>query len=138
MIRKTITMSMILMFLICSCSTFDNTNQKIKSVSLMELIVNPKKYHGKLVRVIAVSRIEFEGNGLWLTKEHYKYRVYKNSLWLIPDYQALKSTRSQLAKYNGKYVLIEGIFNKDNRGHMGMNSGAIEKVTRFQFWEKGK
>ncbi len=129
-------MCMVLMFLTCSCSTFDNTNQKIKPVSLMQLIVNPEKYHRKLIRVIAVSRIEFEGNGLWLTKEHCKYRVYKNSLWLTPDWQALKMTPRQLAKYNGKYVIIEGIFNKDNRGHMGLNSGAIEKVGRFQLWEK--
>lgn len=111
-------------------------NQRAESVSLMQLILNPEKYHGKLVRVIGVSRIEFEGNGIWFTKEHYKHRVYKNSLWITPDYKSLGVTPQQLEKFNGKYVLMEGVFNKDIHGHMGMNSGALDKVTRFDPWEK--
>jgi len=123
-------------FLTSLCFAFGTADQKAESVSLMQLIVNPEKYHGKLVRVIGVSRIEFEGNGIWFTKEHYKHRIYKNSLWIVPDYRALDATQQQLEAYNGKYVLMEGIFNKDDHGHMGLNSGTIEKVTRFQLWEK--
>jgi len=121
---------------VTSASLMGTANQNVKSVSLMQLIVNPEKYHGKLVRVIGVSRIEFEGDGVWFTKEHYKHRIYKNSLWIEPDYNALGATRQQLEQFNGKYVLMEGVFNKENHGHMGMYSGALEKVTRFQLWEK--
>ena len=116
-----------------ACST---ANQNVKAVPLMQLIVNPEKYHGKLVRVIGVSRIEFEGDSIWFTKEHYKHRIHENSLWIEPDYNALGATRQQLEQFNGKYVLMEGIFNQDNHGHMGMYSGALENVTRFQLWEK--
>jgi len=116
-----------------SCGT---VNHELESVSLMQLIVNPEQYHGKPVRVIGVSRIEFEGDSIWLTKEHYQHRIYKNSLWIVPDYKALGVTPQDLEKLNGKYVLMEGIFNKDNHGHMGLNSGALEKITRFQLWEK--
>jgi hypothetical protein len=116
-----------------ACST---VNDNIKSVSLMQLIVNPEKYHGELVRVIGVSRIEFEGDSVWFTKEHYKHNAYMNSLWIEPDYDALGATRQQLEQLNGKYVLMEGVFNKDNHGHLGMYSGALEKITRFQLWEE--
>ncbi len=116
-----------------ACST---ENHNLKTVSLMQLIVNPEEYHGKLVRVIGVSRIEFEGDSIWFTKEHYKYNVYMNSLWIEPDYNALGTTRQQLEQFNGKYVLVEGVFNKDNHGHLGMYCGALEQVTRFQLWEK--
>jgi len=116
-----------------SCTT---TNHEIKSVSLMQLILNPEKYHGELVRVIGVSRIEFEGDSVWFTKEHYYHWILNNALWIEPDYKALNLTRDQLEQFNGKYVLLEGIFNKDNHGHLGMYSGALEQVTRFQLWEK--
>ena len=118
------------------CFTCGAANNNVESVSLMQLIVNPEEYHGKPVRVIGVSRIEFEGDGIWFTKEHYEHNVYMNSLWIEPDYDALGVTRQQLEQFNWKYVLVEGVFNKDNHGHMGMYSGAIEKVTRFQLWEK--
>lgn len=119
------------------CLAFGTVNRKVTTVSLIQLIANPDKYHGKPVRVIGVARIEFEGNGIWFTKEHYKHRVYKNSLWIEPDYKALGATPKQLKEFNGKYVLMEGIFNKDDKGHMGMNSGALEKVTRYDLWEEG-
>jgi hypothetical protein len=31
---------------------------------------------------------------------------------------------------------MEGFFNMDNHGHLGMYSGALESITRFQLWEK--
>ena len=114
------------------CFACGAANHNVEAVSLMQLIVNPEKYHGELVRVIGVSRIEFEGDGIWFTKEHYEHNVNMNSLWIEPDYDALGATRQQLEQFNGKYVLIEGVFDKDNHGHLGMYNGAIEKVTRFQ------
>lgn len=119
-----------------SLSLKGTANQNIEDVSMMKLIVNPEKYHGELVRIIGVSRIEFEGDGVWFTKEHFNHSILKNSLWIEPDYNALGATRQQLEQFNGKYVLMEGVFNKDNHGHLGMYSGALEKITRFQLWEK--
>ena len=79
--RRTIVLACILAGLAASfCFAISVANQKAESISLMQLILNPEKHHGKLVRVIGVSRIEFEGNGIWFMKEHYKHRVYKNSL----------------------------------------------------------
>ena len=44
------------------CFACGTPNNKLESVSLMQLIADPDKFHGKLVRVIGVSRIEFEGD----------------------------------------------------------------------------
>ena len=115
---------------------FDSANYKAESVSLTQLIGNPTMYHGEIVRVIGASLIEFESNSIWLTREHYKFRIYDNALSIEPDYKALGVNANVLEMYNGKYVLMEGIFNKDDRGHGSMFGGTLEKVTRFQLWEK--
>ena len=135
--KRTIILACVVAGLTASFSfAFGVANQKVESISLMQLIVNPEKHHGKLVRVIGTSRIEFEGNSIWFTKEHDKHRIYKNAPWIDPDYQVLQATPQQLEKFNGKYILMEGVCNKDDRGHMGMNSGTLKDVTRFQLWEK--
>ena len=118
------------------CFACGTPNNKLESVSFMQLIAESDKFHGKLVRVIGVSRIEFEGDSIWFMKEHYIHGIHQNSLWIEPDYNALGVTRQQLEQLNGKYVLIEGIFNKNNHGHLGMYSGALENITRFRLWEK--
>lgn len=114
-------------------SKYDNENQHavIEDVSLMQLIVTPEKYDGKTVRVFGVSFIEFESNGIWFSKEQLEYGGMKNALWLEPDYDAIGKNRAELAKYNGQYVLVEGVFNKNKLGHLGMYSGSLEKIFRF-------
>jgi hypothetical protein len=134
--RKFIIISNILILTAGLCFGFGNVNQNAESVSLSQLIATPGKYHGKVVRIIGVARIEFEGDSIWFTKEHYVHRIYENSLWIIPNYKALNTTRTKLERMNGKYVLMEGIFNKDKHGHGGIFSGTLENVTRFQIWEK--
>lgn len=123
------------LFLAQHCLAYGSANHKSESVSLIRLIAHPEQYHGKPVRVIGVGRIEFEGNALCLSKEHYRYRVSKSCLWIGLDLNALGVTAQELSEWNGQYSLIEGIFDMNNTGHMGMNSGAIEAVSRYQLWE---
>jgi hypothetical protein len=33
------------------------------------------------------------------------------------------------------YVLLEGIFNSKDRGHMGMWSGSLTKIQRAEVWD---
>ena len=103
---------------------------------MINLIATPEKYHGKVVRLIGVSFIKFESNGIYLSKEHLNNGVTKNALWLSFDFKAIGKTEEELSKYNGQYVLVEGVFNIDDKGHMGLKSGSIEKITRFDPWEK--
>ena len=127
-----------IIILIFSTNTFahGSANQKAIGVSILQLISSPEKYHNKLVRVIGAANTEFEGNKICLTKEHLKHWVSKNCVWHSPNYIKLLATPGMLEKFNGKYVLIEGIFNKNSNGHMGAFSGSLENVTRYQLWEK--
>ena len=117
-------------------SCYRRANQRAIGVSIINLIATPEKYHNKLVRVIGVGRIEFEGNTLYLSKDDYLYGVHKNAIWISVNYKALNTTEKELEKWNGKYVILEGIFNKKNTGHMNMFSGSIENITRYDLWEK--
>jgi hypothetical protein len=46
--------------------------------------------------------------------------------------------RKKKAEFDQKYVLVEATFNAEETGHMGLWSGSIQKISRFQIWsEKG-
>ena len=103
---------------------------QVTNVSMIQLIATPERYHGKLVRVIGFVRLEFEGNAIYMHHDDLKYGLTKNGLWLsITD-----QIRKERDKYTDKYILVEGTFNSQNHGHMGLNSGAIENIKRFQVW----
>lgn len=104
--------------------------QDAVDVSLIQLIATPEKYHGKRVRVKGFLRLEFEGNAIYLHREDYEYRVYKNSLWL----DATKEMYRDHKKIDLHYVLIEGVFNARSQGHMGLFSGAVKKINRCMLW----
>ena len=103
-------------------------------MSLINLIGTPDKYHGKYVRVIGVTNIEFEGNAIYLSREQLLNGVTKNALWLSLNYKAVGKTEEELSKNNGKYALVEGVFKQSDNGHMGLFSGTIENITRFMPW----
>jgi hypothetical protein len=58
MLRKLTIACLVSMFMAGLCFSFGTVNDKVVSLSLMKLIVNPEKYHGEIVRVIGVSVIE--------------------------------------------------------------------------------
>jgi len=101
-------------------------SMQIKDVSLIALIANPKEFDGSLVRITGYVKLEFEGNSIYLSESDADNWITKNGLWLdgvdVTTYP----------KYNKKYCLIEGTFNSNNKGHMGLWSGAIENIKRFE------
>lgn len=96
-----------------------------------QLITNPQKYHGKVVRVIGVGNLEFEGNCLSANMENYRYGL-GNALWLELGSQA--TPYEEAVQYNGEYVIVEGTFDMEEHGHMGLFQGAIKNVSRYQLW----
>ena len=101
-------------------------------VSLIQLIANPQAYQGKIVRVIGFVRLEFEGEAIYLHRDDYEHDITKNGLWIdISD--ALRKKRTQ---YDQRYVLLEGSFNANEKGHKGAWSGSIQRITRFDVWGK--
>jgi len=94
------------------------------NVSLIQLIANPKEYDGKFVRVGGFASFEFEGDAIYLHKDDMRYCLTKNGLWL--DTGSLGKQ-----KFNGKYVSVEAIFNATSKGHMGLWSGSLQRISRM-------
>jgi hypothetical protein len=101
-----------------------------RDVSLVQLIANPTEYHGKLVRVIGFCRLEFEGNALYLHREDFERGIAKNAVWLSVGWP-VPEPRRQLSD---EYVLVEGIFDGEARGHMSSFSGELRSITRMDRW----
>jgi hypothetical protein len=104
----------------------------VEDVSLITLIANPKQFDGHKVRVIGYLNLEFEGNCIYLHKEDYDQSISKNGLWVEMDRDSTQLPRiRQCVKKN---VLMEGTFDANIQGHMGLNSGAIKNITRLETW----
>ena len=92
------------------------------SVSLVSLLVRPEDYHGKRVQVMGFAHYEFESDGLYLHRDDAAHGITRNGLWLerVVNWDSLSD----------HYVVVEGTFDAQHKGHFGMWSGAIVKVTR--------
>lgn len=112
--------------------TPNSANQYATDVTMIQLIATPEKYDGELVRVIGVGNLEFEGNCISLSKEDLKYGV-GNSIWIELGEKAISYEEAQ--RYNGEYVIIEGVFDKDDCGHMDMFCGSIKNISRYDLWD---
>lgn len=110
----------------------NSPNTYAKDVTMIELLANPAKYDGKLVRVIGVGNLEFEGNSLSLSKDDLKYAT-GNDIWLALGERALPY--DEAVAFNGEYVIVEGIFDKDDHGHMDLYRGAIKDINRYELWD---
>jgi hypothetical protein len=99
-------------------------------VTLVQLIANPEKFDGKLVRVIGFLRLEFEGNVLYLHREDYENAILGDGIWVDVTPEITKQSKT----LNMHYVLLVGIFSSSDKGHMGMWSGTIKKIRRAELW----
>ncbi|GAB5562454.1 MAG: hypothetical protein SynsKO_41010 [Synoicihabitans sp.] len=102
----------------------------VPQVSMMRLLGSPEEFHGKRIRVIGFVHLEFEGDGIYLHREDFNQRIYKNGLWI----SALPEVREKLQSLNDRYVFVEGIFRTDQKGHMGLWSGSIMDVSIAFEW----
>src|SRR5271169_6128251 len=75
-------------------------------VTLVQLIANPEKFDGKLVRVIGFLRLEFEGNVLYLHREDYENAILGDGIWVDVTPEITKQKKT----LNMHYVVLEGIF----------------------------
>jgi hypothetical protein len=110
--------------------------RQVENVSVISLIASPEKYDGKPVRVTGAVRLEFEGKALCLHQEDLTQRLYANCLWIQPDVNALAADERTLSALNNQYVILEGTFRKDERGHRSMYSGAVTGIWRVQSREQ--
>lgn len=100
-----------------------------ENVSMVQLIATPEKFDGKFVRVIGFLTLEFEGDALYLHREDLVQGL-DNCVW-VHRTDVMERDRKTL---NRHYVVIEGVFDAQDHGHMGMFGGAIKDITRIETW----
>jgi hypothetical protein len=100
----------------------------VYGVSLVELIANPERFHGRVVSVRGYVRLEFEGNAIYLSKDSYESGSRRDALWLTLAPSPLAEPG---ATYGPRYASVRGRFDAFDRGHFGMYSGAISEVSRI-------
>ena len=94
-------------------------------VSLMALISNPDEYHDRVIRITGFLSMKFEANSLWSSEEDYGERNTKKSIWVDIEIDETN------LMFDGECVVLEGVFNSKMKGHFGMYSGTIEKITQI-------
>jgi hypothetical protein len=116
-----------ILFCVClSVLTHSVAASEPQYVSMVQLLATPDRFHGKFIHVEGFLRLEFEGDALYLHKEDYRHQLTKNAIWV--DNIGIKGA----AELNMHYVLIEGVFNAKDQGHLGLFSGQIEKISRAE------
>jgi hypothetical protein len=105
-------------------------NNEAHDVSIVRLIASPQDYARKLVRVVGYVSIGFEGDAIYLHEEDFKRSLTTNALWL----QAKPEMMKELSKLSRQYIVLEGVFDPSDAGHLGLFSGTIRDITRADSW----
>jgi hypothetical protein len=100
-----------------------------KRVSIVNLIATPERYNQKIIRVKGFLNLEFEGNAIYLHKEDCDLGIDKNGIWVDVTNGQIDSAHYH--NCNKQYVILEGTFEMDNKGHDNGYGGSITKITRI-------
>jgi hypothetical protein len=100
--------------------------------SIVHLLAHPDRYHGKKIQVEGYILVRFEGTAIYLSREDAEYGITSNGFWVDFDPKAVPFKGNTGPKeFDKKYVHIEGTFDRDGRGHLGLWSGTIKRVSRI-------
>jgi len=95
------------------------TGGKRLAVPIAELVSQPASYHRRQVRTEGYVTLQFEGNKLCPVATPADWKA---CLWL--DIEGLADPGFRKGR-----AVVEGTFDGENLGHLGLVSGAIEKIT---------
>jgi hypothetical protein len=101
-------------------------------VSIVNLICNPKKYHGQTIQIVGYLQLQFEGDAIYLHKEDCEHSLTSNSFWV--NFSDKISKRPNLKSYNERYVILIGTFDMNSHGHMGLFAGTLKNIRRLDEW----
>lgn len=97
-------------------------------VSLVRLIANPERYHNQHIRVEGYLVVEFEGTGIYLSKQDADHGMMANAFRVAFDRAKIPfDSYHGPVRFANHYVTLEGTFNMENPGHW---QGAITNVDR--------
>lgn len=98
-------------------------------LSYYKLLARPDEYDGKPVHVLGVLSIDSEDNvaNLYPSTESFRYVVKSDSLSL----QLTEEQRKRFAALSGRFVAIEGTFQRINENDEYGAAGKLAPVTRL-------
>lgn len=99
--------------------------QKFVQVSLVSLIATPDKYDGMLVMVKGIAHLDNKTSmySIFLTREDKRAGNGLNGIYLV-----LGSSLANVDQFNDKYILVRGLFEAKNKGHLDSFSGSLTNV----------
>jgi hypothetical protein len=101
--------------------------------SLINLIATPEKYHNQKVIVLGVARVEPELRALYFCREHVELNVQFTSVWL--KLEDAETTITNPERFNGEYIVVEGVYDMNLTGHLGAHHGSIRRIARIDLWK---
>jgi hypothetical protein len=106
-----------------------SSSRKPQSVSLIQLLASPEKYHGRFISVCGYYHHEFESSAVYLSKDDATYRIIENSVWL--GSAARNADTNRIHKLNDLYVRVEGAFTHcpNGGGHLSSWSSELNDIT---------
>jgi len=128
--RRHIIFTRLVACMIAAFATLRAGAEMPQDVSMVQLLATPEKFDGTVVRVFGFLRLEFEGDALYFHREDDVQGLTRNGIW-VDRTDAMEHDANKL---NSHYVLIEGVFDAEDHGHMGLFRGAIKKITRIIPW----
>ena len=106
-------------------------------VSIIQLIATPEKYHGQKITVTGYATFEFEQNSICLLESRMSaseclwIRLESpNALTAANDLSQPNDSVSALNRFNKRVILVRGLFDMNNHGHLGLYTGAIDQITQ--------
>jgi hypothetical protein len=101
-------------------------------LSVMQLTTNPEKYDGKLVSAVGYLCFGYEGDGLYLHKEDYENGIEANGINVDRTRQMLQDRE----KLYDNYVVIVGVFRRQQLSPAYISTGRITNVQKCQLWSQ--
>jgi hypothetical protein len=107
--------------------------------SIVQMLAHRDRYDGKKVQIKGFLNLEFEGSAVYLSKEDADYGITTNGFWVSFDKSKVPfEGMVGPGEFDRKFVLIEGTFKANSRGHHSAWQGSIEKISRVVELKKGR
>jgi hypothetical protein len=102
-------------------------------VSVVNLLAQPRSFHGQRLQVTGYLALEGDATLLYLSEEAYKQWQFENAVYVLVDTSEAKKA---LKGSEAGWVEMEGVFDATEKGTSGCVPGGIE-VQRIGPWPPG-
>jgi len=96
-------------------------------VSIVQLISNPKPYHGKPVKLFGYMTADFEDTVVFMTRDDGLYFHTPHGVYYSFDNEILNH-KDFYNLFHNRFVEIEGIFNWGGNPHMEAFAGYLKPI----------